>query len=85
MKEISCYDWLKWDGGELHKHHAYIQLNEGELVHMQLKNPQDIFNKRIIVIYEDINDYGKNSVDLVRKKALEKLTEYEIHLLGLDK
>lgn len=77
---ITVWDLQRWDGGEYHRHYAYLT-NEEEA--NKMKGTGSHVVKMEIIIHDTQQDVLDFKNGEVKRRALAKLTKEEIKALGL--
>lgn len=79
-KIIECWEVQRWDGGERHNHHCYV---ETEITAKEIAGVHDIVIRREFIIHETKTAYDEWHNGKLKEKALAKLTPEERKVLGL--
>lgn len=81
---IEYFTVLEWDGGERHNPKAnFLKCGNEEENILKHFGKTCIITSNTIKIYESIADYEESKPEVIRQKALAKLTAEEIKILGI--
>ena len=82
MKIIKCWDIQVWDGGDRCNHKYFVATKEAADAWMA-KNKFDSVYEKEFIIFDDLAELDSYRKGELRKRALAKLSEEDIAVLGL--
>lgn len=84
MINLTYYVIRKWDGGAGHYDTDIAFESEFEADRFLKDNLYDTYRQRTLTIYKDAAEYHDGESERKKQKALNKLTEEERKILGLE-
>lgn len=83
MKFIEYYQYMCWDGADLHTPKEPFFLFEEDVKLFLGEESYDYFEKITIPVYESFSEWEQSQKEKLKKQALAKLTLHEKKALGL--